>query len=97
MDLETKRLEPGYYSLRTWFSHHTEEVGAGPGWDGRFGLARLTPEQQLKRYGHEFTSGEINAPSGKRSFETGRLEDGMPNDIAYLELVPAEDPDREIP
>ena len=88
---DIKRFEPGYHSLRTWFSHHTDGVGAGPGWDGRFGLVHLTPAQQMERYGHKFTNEEISAPSGTRNFETGQWEGGMPNDIPYLELEPVDD------
>jgi hypothetical protein len=71
-------------TLRTWFSHSTPEEGIdmGPGWDFRFGLHDLTPDQQMARYGHVFSPDEIRNP---------RL---MP-DIPYFELEPVESEPRD--
>jgi hypothetical protein len=74
------------YSLRMWFAHHTDEISGGPGWDGRFHLAAMSPDEQLRRYGHEFTIQEIRSPGGYPTGPGGQLEGGMPDDIVYYEL-----------
>lgn len=86
---------PGHHSLRTYFSHHTVNVGPGPGWDTRFRLTSLTPELMMERYGHEFTDDEISNPMGKKDWTTGEVTGGMPNDIPYYELVSDEAHDFE--
>lgn len=90
-DGATQQLVPGYYSLRTWFSHHTEGVGIGPGWDGRLNLSSLTNEEMMQQYGHVFTRDEIRSPGGNREYPGGPLSGGMPDDIPYYELVPLRD------
>jgi len=79
---------PEYYSLKTWFSHHTEGLGPGPGWDRRYSLSSLTDEEMLKRYGHVFKHDEIFSPSGDYDWETGDTVGGMPTDIPYYDLAP---------
>lgn len=78
------------HSLRTWFSHETDEAGPGPGWDSRLHLPYLTPEQMLRRYGHIFTNEEISNPMGKEDWETGERIGGMPDNIPYFAIEPAE-------
>jgi hypothetical protein len=81
---------PGYHSLKSYFSHHTVNVGPGPGWDGRLGLLDLNPGQMVERYGHEFTREEVFNPMGHQDFQTGEWSGGMPDDIPYYALVPDE-------
>lgn len=85
-DAASGQLLPRMHSLRTWFSHHTDGVGAGPGWDGRWGLLQMTPAQMLARHGYIFTPDEVSSPSGTRTSYDGSLEGGMPDDIPYLLL-----------
>jgi len=78
------------YTLRTWFSHSTEGIGPGPGWDSRLNLLTLTEHEMYERYGHVFTPDEISSPSGKEDFMTGERKGGMPDDVPYYALVPVE-------
>lgn len=87
-DPETQQLEPAYHSLKTWFSHSTENIGPGPGWDSRFRLSDLTDQEMLNRYGHVFTHDEIISPSGKEDFATGERTGGMPDNVLYYDLSP---------
>lgn len=90
-DDETKQLVPLPYSLKTWFSHSTEGVGPGPGWDSRLGLADLSDAQMLERYGHVFTHAEIFLPRGHEEIASGLFIGGMPDDILYFKLVSFEE------
>ena len=86
---ETGKLETRYHSLKTWFSHSTPDVGAGPGWDGRFALNDMPEGEMLQRYGHVFTSEEISSPSGRREIGEScddELLGGMPYNIPYFDL-----------
>ena len=49
------------YTLRTYFSHHTDDFGPGPGWDYRFSLD--DDEYAMKRYGRTFSHDEIFDPA----------------------------------
>lgn len=84
---ETGQMEPGFYSLRTYFSHSTDGIGPGPGWDLRLELSGLSEEEMTERYGHVFTREEIFSPSGTRELN-GSLVGGMPDDIPYYDIVP---------
>jgi hypothetical protein len=94
---ETQQLEPRYHTLKTWFSHSTPGVTSGAGWDGRWGLLDLAPEEMLQRYGHTFTPAEVSAPAGRRKINDEYEETivgGMPDDIPYYGLEKIdEDPD----
>lgn len=85
---DAQKRVPEYYSLKTYFSHHTDGLGAGPGWDSRFGLGTLDSEEMLGRYGHVFTPPEISSPMGWRDEVTNEIVGGMPEDIPYYTLVP---------
>jgi len=98
-DTDTQSLIPGYHSLKTWFSHHTEKIGPGPGWDNRITLTNLSPEEMLQRYGHVFTRYEIFSPGGKWEVdESGeeKLTGGMPDYVPYYDLEPVETHDSDI-
>lgn len=83
---ETRQLEPGFHSLRTYFSHSTEGIGPGPGWDLRLNLPKLSDDEMLERYGHVFSCEEIFEPSGSRELD-GSLSGGMPDDVHYYDLA----------
>jgi len=52
---------PTRYNLRTWFSHHTDGFGAGPGWDSLLGYYE-DPEAAKAIYGHVITYEEYRDP-----------------------------------
>lgn len=87
-DEGAQAMVPGFYSLRTYFSHSTPGVAPGPGWDMRFRIRDLTPDQQMERYGHVFSDAEISNPMGEQDFQSGVVTGGMPDDIPYYNLVP---------
>ena len=91
-DSNTQSFVPGYHSLKTWFSHHTERVGPGPGWGTNLSmLPTLSPEEMQQRYGHVFTRDEMFSPGGKWEVdESGgeKLIGGMPDDVPYYDLQP---------
>lgn len=39
------------YSAREYFSHHDFDLSCGPGWDFRWGLNKLSPEQMKLKFG----------------------------------------------
>lgn len=83
-DTSAEQLVEEIYSLRSWFSHSTENIGPGPGWDSRFGLLHLSQEEMTKRYGHTFTPEEVSSPAL------------MPDDVTYYELIPVNDAASEV-
>lgn len=89
-DPVTQLHVPHYHSLRTYFSHETPGIGAGPGWDSRSRLANMSDEEMIKRYGHIFSLEEISQPGSEPDFTTGEYKGGMPDDIPYLNLEPIE-------
>lgn len=99
---ETGQLEPRYHTLQTWFSHSTPGVtDGGPGWDGRWSILDLPPQEMVRRYGHKFTEDEVGAPAGRTEMNDAFEEvsvGGMPDDIFYYGLEKFEDatdnPDR---
>ena len=48
------------YTLRQYFSHDTEEMGPGPGWDFRERL--LNKEWAMERFGRTFSEDEVFSP-----------------------------------
>jgi hypothetical protein len=80
-DPELNQRVQHYHTLNTWFSHFTKDIGPGPGWDSRMGLANLAPEEMMQRFGHVFTSDEIFSVSD------------IPDDIPYLILEPIDEDD----
>ncbi len=86
-DSDAQERVPEHYSLKTYFSHHTDGLGAGPGWDIRRRLDTLAPEEMRERYGHVFTPQEIFSPTGWRDEVTNEVVGGMP-DIPYYTLTP---------
>ena len=55
-----RKVDSGY-TIKEWYSHHTDGKGPGPGWDGR--MALLDKDHALKKFGREFTEEEVFNPS----------------------------------
>lgn len=52
-----KRMVPHYHSLKTFFSHSTDGIASGPGWDTRLRLLDMSPEDMMGRFGHGIHEG----------------------------------------
>ncbi|MDD5693200.1 MAG: hypothetical protein PHU86_01870 [Patescibacteria group bacterium] len=61
------------YTLRTYYSHETEDVGPGPGWD--FKGVLLDDDLMMQLYGRTFTPNEAFDPSALPDIPVYRIED----------------------
>lgn len=78
--IEYKKVDTGY-TIREYYSHHTEEKGPGPGWDFRTEL--LNDEFAKKKFGRTFSREEVFNPSEE-----------LPDDPFY-QWVPVDAEDKE--